>query len=344
MSSSLKKRIKRSLQALGIYIQRIPDFRIHFFPSTDSFYQFIQRKSDSEKSVELRKMLSELVFSGNMNFYQKILTRFLPECESKPETASFIGKGFEVSFKRRVEVDGNSFLEKIYLNNEPSLEVVTWFDKNLKEIIGESFKIPVIKKTCIGEQLTLLHYDFLELISIKKEDVEQTSVSYSLDLYSLSDKKRNILSNLEWPEIMLDYEKLFYPENIKKAVEKLSKEQINFQSLKSKVNRSKKILTHGDLHESNIYADSTLIDMDNFGWYPMGLDAAFIYTWFFDPRKTEEDVYEWLQHHYLSNIPEKDQIDFKQNFFYFLFLYLTMRTEEKPYTHLFDAVFKELKS
>jgi hypothetical protein len=101
----------------------------------------------------------------------------------------------------------------------------------------------------------------------------------------------------------------------------LNNHGIDINMLEKAVAASKRVLTHGDIQETNIYRNSILVDWDSFGIYPMGFEPAFTYFRLLVKNRDRANCILWLEKQYKQDILEEDWIIFKCNFIYFLFVF-----------------------
>src|SRR5690606_35899878 len=82
------------------------------------------------------------------------------------------------------------------------------------------------------------------------------------------------------PEYLKDYKlHAFYKGNIlhaSKMISNLSNDSLSPDMIEQVVNRQPLVLTHGDIQETDVFADNYLIDWDSFGFFPLGFESAYI--------------------------------------------------------------------
>jgi hypothetical protein len=90
------------------------------------------------------------------------------------------------------------------------------------------------------------------------------------------------------------------------------------------------VITHGDIYHTNVLADNYIIDWDSFGFFPHGLEVAFIFATNIE-YSTFERLQKLLNEEY-KEIVSKDQWDgFELSCWYFYLIFTAQ--DEKEVAH-----------
>lgn len=131
---------------------------------------------------------------------------------------------------------------------------------------------------------------------------------------------------------------------VKQAEERLVEHHIDVQKLKTSVFESRRVLSHGDLSEENLFQNQILIDWDYSGLYPMGLEVSVIYIRLKRNQIKTGTLGQWLKTNYKDTILKEDWKNFKRNVFYFLYIYnFPKYAEWEFFEELEQEIFQELK-
>src|SRR5699024_1478162 len=103
------------------------------------------------------------------------------------------------------------------------------------------------------------------------------AIEISKILYRFSLRKE--FSGLPLPDYFQDFKNHSrYKWWHEKAISDLHDQGVPADLLENKITKGRSIFTHGDLKDLNLFADGSVIDWDEFGFYPAGLEQAFIYS------------------------------------------------------------------
>lgn len=340
---SLKKIIKTKLQHSGCFIQLIPEVKIQFFKSGKSLYSYFLKQDPNQQTAEYKRLIDLIADAKNHRLYQELLMEMYAELPDYDDKASFISKNHKSSRNRKIQIAGERYFEKNYLKTGHELETILWVDKNLYSFLKNCFTIPKIIHSYEGNFSTLLHLEYLNLEKIDVENPFPELIETCLDLYEISLKEMENLSQLKWNSIILDFEKLFYKENISAAKNDLLEKGISPEKIWSKVLSSTYVLTHGDLHAENVYRKKHVIDWDNFGFYPIGMDAAFIYMFYFENFYNKISFEIWLNETFSHRIQSENWKEFERNMFFYAFLFLHMRKDKAEFSVFHRKLIENLK-
>lgn len=344
LTKRFKKKIKTQFQYWGWFTQLIPEFKIQFFPSGKHLGQHLLKMEKKEAYEEFKRLSAFISDANNIKYYEELLRTLYPTRKQIPETSRFVAKGDRANRNRYIRISGHDFFEKNYSHKRHQLESIIAFEEHLYPLVSSAFNLPSLCQVFEGEFSSLLYFDYFELEVFETENRDEALIQMAHNLYHFSIEKDNELQTLDLPPILLDYEKLFYSHNIEKANLALKKEGLNSKKLSQSVKESKRILTHGDLHIENVFRDNTLIDLDNFGYYPIGMDAAFIYMFYFEERKSHASLLKWATDHFSKVIVPHEWSVFEKNFMFYIFLFLQMRTDISSYPDLEKQLLTYLKN
>lgn len=337
MLKLLKIKIKRILQYRGIFVQ--------YYPSAKVLYQQLSNKHEKVQEYELKRVCKEVAETQNHFFYNSILRNFVPSWDIYVQDARFYGKGMgesSLNTYRKVKINGEAYLEKIYFNSFTDLEDVLWFTEVLSDWLSEEIHIVKPKKIFKGERISILYFPFLKLKKFPADKNESGQIAFSEKLYCLSNKKNYKAMESQAPSRLKNYRKHFlYQRNIDEAKQLFKKYEINCQQIETSIQSYKKVLTHGDLNQGNGFQNNILIDWDAFGFYPLGLDAAYIYYRNHLREGGEETAFEWLDRRYKQRILSEDWSSFRKSFLYFSFVFTCKLSEEHINRNIF--LLNELK-
>jgi thiamine kinase-like enzyme len=183
------------------------------------------------------------------------------------------------------------------------------------------YKSCTVEKIYKGNILTIIYFEFLDLVPLPDAGKDERLVKLTLDLYkiSLSRTVNSFAPNI--PKPVRDFKHhVKYRANIDTTKIKLLEQGIAYDKLEKSVMASKCILTHGDIQQTNVFVGSTLIDWDYFGIFPIGADPAFLYYNFLHDNKQNLRFGKWLKRYYKQRVSEEDWKDFERNFLFILFV------------------------
>jgi hypothetical protein len=317
----MKKEIKTFLLK---YLAKL-GFRLGRFPKQDRLCKRLEYTPLRRKERKMRRTADFLKKANYRDYYENILKYFVPNWNINMQEAQFVGQGYSLSglnTYRKVRIKDKLYFEKIYFNSHQELHVSKWVQKHLYEIIKDKIKIPRIEKIYPGEVITIVYTEFFQLLSLEEEAMENRLIGFSKDLYCLTHEYEEYISGLEIPVFIKNFRKHFQYESYSHLAErKLRKQNIAVESIETRLNDSKNVLTHSDIYWGNGFKNNILIDWDSFGFYPFGFDPAFIYSRLHLKNNKEDNSLEWLNKNYEYLIPSVDWPEFKRNFSYFLFIF-----------------------
>jgi hypothetical protein len=333
---TLKNSMKEYLQRIYVLTQR--------FSTPKRFYIYVNNRI---KEKTLKKITELLRIAENHKYYNSLLKILVPDWNVKIQEAKFIGKGYgsrNLNTYRKVKIGNKNYFEKIHFSRYQNLDTEQWFQENIYQLIRDKINVPLIHKIYQGPILSIVYYDFWELSVLEKETVENTLIQFSKDLYYISCRSQPMLTTLEIPEAIKDFRLHFrYQQSRVLAEAKLLKHEINMRALEDSIDRSKHILTHGDINPGNGFQNRVLIDWGSFCFFPIGFEAAHIFYRIQFRYIQLTDVITWLQRHYKSTVLKEDWKSCKRNFIYFLFVFFTKQFERGELKKLEQQLIAKLK-
>ena len=338
------KYLTRIMHALGFYVEKLPNEK--------KLYNTLQDKDKAVQEYELNKVTSYLKTANNQLLYTKIIHTYVPNWQMSVKHTRFIGTGKGASSLdafRKVKYNDEWLFEKIYFTRSKDLERIEWFYKEIFDKIKMKMNVAPIKKIVRGELITILYFQFIELSPVPKNSTQSVIIEVSKKLYSFS-QQHAIQKTIERvPNTLKDYTLHFkYSRSIKKAEEKAAELMGGRQYLfdiQETVNKSPNVLTHGDIHQENVFDNDYLIDWDSVGAYPLGLDVGFLFFRFYFGQITIDYLIHRIETEYKSTIQVEDWTIFKINtlYFYYVFTihYISEERGNKKQKHLLHEI-KEL--
>jgi hypothetical protein len=347
MKLSFKSFIKKYLQRVGIYIRFCSKLKIQYFRTPKHFYNYINSQSKNDRESELKRITNALRITKDHSTYEKFLKAFVPNWEVKIANSAFIGRGIgesSLNTYRRVEIEDKCYFEKIYFNRHLSVKHVQLFQTHLFRLVKDKIKVPRIQKTYCGELLTIVYFDYFILNELPEVKKENRLIQFSKDLYRISCRNETYLKKLELPDSVKDFRlRTRFQENTRSVKARLLKQNIDATYFEALLDRSKYIITHGDLHGGNIYKGGILIDWDFYGIYPIGLDPAYIYFRLIIKDNKKYNASDWLKKHYGAVVTEADWSGLERNFMYILFIFSIRYFEKGQFESFEQQLIKKLR-
>jgi hypothetical protein len=297
---------------------------VHHYGSFAKLHQHLMHYDEKVREHEINKIAIQLKQANYHKQYNLFLKSFFKDFTLPITSAQFYGNGFSTSSLksfRKVVSGKETYFEKIYFNSYPDIERLLFFDQNILPFLTNTFKIPEIKQKFTGDYITGVYFPFILLKTLSKENFEAKFIGVTSKLLEVSLENESILKSIHYPEVLLNFEEHFiFSKNKKAIIAQFSAEQYN--DIIQKVAASRRIITHGDVFERNVFADNTVLDWDTFGLYPIGFDVAFIYYRLLHLGLIDEtNPLNWLTTNYSTLITEEDWITFKFNFNFFLYVF-----------------------
>ncbi|AFL81709.1 phosphotransferase family protein [Aequorivita sublithincola DSM 14238] len=334
--------LQKQLHRFGIYTI--------YYPSAKSIHYHLKSKQIIVQNYGLGKLSSSIKASNNHSYYDSLLQKFVPSWKLDISRAFFITEsgGGESSLNtfRKVRVDSHWLFEKVYFNSCNDVKRIKWLDKHLSiRLLEFGIKLPELHWTFEGEAFTIAYFDFFDLHNLTSFEVENDLLEIVKRLYQVSEGTTLIKNKYADIEYLNDFINHFeYKNSIKTAENRFLKHGILIKEFEQKAKKSKFIITHGDLHEKNVYKGFVVIDWDNVGLYPIGFEVAFIYYRLLNSGRINNFSPEWLENKFKNTIQVNDWLDFERNFFYFLFIFYSKSYKIDQYQTIEGILIKKLKS
>ncbi|MDD2475405.1 MAG: phosphotransferase [Dysgonamonadaceae bacterium] len=315
-------RVLKTMCHLGFYVDNLP--------SAESFYLKTRNYPLAIKEDELRKITIFLRKANNRKLYGQILQKFVPQMDMKFSHTQFTGSGsgaYNLNAFRKVINNDEVFFEKAHFNSSIEIVRLNWFYDNIFASMKDNnnIKAPALCCSFEGELITIFYFNFVELVSSAEKEVGAIVFNLSRELYKLSqlpDVKDKIT---EAPIFLRDYKIYFeYERKIEEAEKRASEllgDSFHLKDIENKISESPYILTHGDIHRGNVFADNYLIDWDTFGIYPIGLEVAYILLFLKKCKLSYQDLNDILDREYRTTILEEQWDSFELNCLYFYYVF-----------------------
>lgn len=318
MVKKIQQLFKKKIQKIGIYIQ--------YYPNAQKLYNHLQKKNRFVKEYELKRITKDVANSNDHKFYDDLIKIFIPTWNVKYEDIKFFGKGMgesSLDTYRKVKIKEEWYYEKIYFNEYSDLKNVLWFSENISEYL--SLEIQTANPDIIfkGRELTILYFPFLELSPLSENNIETQLIEFSKKLLDIS-KQEKIQAIIEKsPSFTKNFKNHFlYQRNIEIAINMFIENKIDFRTIEESIEKSMKVVTHGDLNEGNGFQNNILIDWDSFGFYPIGLEVASLIYRNILMKNKELDLGKWLVNNYEQRVRKDEWINFRINVDYFLIIFI----------------------
>ena len=325
--------LRRLFYKFGIYIKYIPNI--------DHLYNYLHGKDDAHKFYELKYICYVVALSNDNNFYNQIIKRYVPDWDIEARASTFIGEGsgvYNLNTYRKLELyNNNTLFEKTYLTKSLDYEKIIFIKDNILNLLDDKIKTPQIKFKYTSDFITVIYYEYLDLAPFSSENINEYFVEITKFLYKKSTESKVESMITKAPEILKDYslfhDYMRFEEEAKDFLHQLS---IDYNCIEKKINKARKVITHGDIKRENFYEGDYLIDWDHFGLYPIGLEVALVCSKLIIYKLLEETPLNWLYTNYKSMLDENEWELFELSFSYFLFIF--------SYRHIHKAEFSKFKS
>lgn len=320
------KRLKRPFIKLGYRVFNKLGLSVKILQSPKYLYENLQQKTYDVQVHELQQLSYFISASNDHDYYNEVLKLCVPGWNMKIKKARFIGiggGGGSLKSFRRVEYGKTISFEKVYFTKSKDLETILWFDKHMSNELENIFKISRIQNIIKGELLTIVYMDFLNLEPLCQKNKENSLVELSkkmleIDIDSFLAKSDNI------PKQILDFRKHYlFKLNFELVKEELVNNQIDSISIINRINTSKRVFTHGDFIERNTAQQNIIIDWDSFGFFPLGMEQAYMYqfTYIQNKNQTFIEPRQWLIDNYFDFIDKNNWEVFEFNYSFFLLVF-----------------------
>lgn len=345
--SKVALKVKWLFHYLGFIIERVPDENKLFFELNNT-HEAIQKHV-------LKRLTDNIRIANNHRLYNRLLKRYVPKWDSNPTTARFMGNGVgEYSFNtfRKVYFKDKCYFEKVYFNNTYDLSRIEWFYKHINPLLKDSINVAKLYRIIKGDLITIVYFEFAELIPLSRATLNSVSFDISKTLIEISGANYVKEIRETAPSYLKDYKlHAYYKGNITlatKMIKELSNNRLTPRLIEQVINLQPLVLTHGDIQETNLFANNYLIDWDSFGFFPLGLETAYILckNEFFSHKReeslTSQDLQKILVENYKTVINKDQWVSFELSCFYFYFIFIALDDGTPPnialQKDLFDRV------
>lgn len=327
----IKEFVKKIAKVL---LYRIPQRFYYYrgfgiYKSLDTLKSVIE-KNNSEKirNKELRSLSKALQLGENHKVYNELLKLYVPKFNNLFfESQKFIGVGAgksSLNAYRKVKVNGEYYFEKVFFSSSQALKKILWFQEHAYKIVNKAeIKTDEIIKILKGGALTVVYTKFLNLKAIKEKKLEAELIELSKKLYRINWENIEIERD-KLPNYITDYQDFYlYKRNIKGVRAKLEEINIDVNTFVKRLDKSKRVLTHGDIKKENVFRKSTVIDWDNFGFFPVGFDVAVLANKLIINKQLQmEEVSLWYEKNFNELIENCDEsLKMKKNFYFLLLIF-----------------------
>lgn len=316
MRKFIYRKLQKSLQKFGIYTQ--------LYSSYSDIYKQLKGKPRVIQEYELRRISNTLKAIDDHKFYTALLRRFVPALENvKIEGIKVIeggsGKGSFNSY-RKVNLEGKVCFEKVFFVSSVEFATQDWFHKNIHPKIPlELIKSPALFKIYKADIIAIAYFDFYNLQPIRYNHIVPTAIEMVRILYAVS--RQELISDiiLSAPHNIKDYKKFRnFDDRLCQTKKQMATCNIDFVKFQEAADKSKNIITHGDIIEHNIYRDNTVLDWDFFGLFPLGYEAAQMIFGLLTLKRLQNISHDWIENEFKTFISAEDWPDFERNTYYFL--------------------------
>lgn len=322
-------KVKWLFHYLGFIIERVPDENKLFF-ELNNCHESVQR-------YVLKRITDNIRIANNHKLYNKVLKRYIPTWDNHLTSAVFIGNGVgEYSFNtfRKVYFENRRYFEKIYFNNTHDLAKIEWFSNYIYPLLKNSINVARLHRVVKGDVITIVYFEFAELSPLPATRLTPVSFEFSRELIRLSNEDSLKKLAATAPAYFKDYKlHAYYRGNISlatKLMKELSYNALSPESIENIIKLQPLVVTHGDIQRTNLFSNNYLIDWDSFGFYPLGLEAAYIICKF-DVHSsgggvvsTSNDLQTVLLENYSGVICSDQWKCFELCVFYFFFIFIAL--------------------
>lgn len=342
--------IKQKLGNFAVKLLHNSGFYVEKLTTASTFHRKLTRDGIAFKEHELRKTANHLRLTNDLELYDQILRKFVPQMKMQFSNTIFTGTGMgatTLNVYRKVIFGDEVLFEKVYFNSSLDIERVKWFYENIYSALNPKIKVPALYSTFSGELITLFYFKFVDLLPLATSDVDATIFYFSRQLYKLS-LTRDIKSKIESaPTFLKDYKAHFeYKRKIdtaKKNIIELLGDNFPLKNIEQAISESPLILTHGDIHPANIFQKKYLIDWDPFGLYPIGLEVAYILYFLHKGRLSYIEIIQIIETEYQSTILEEQWDDFELNFLYFYYVFTIQQLVDEDLSDVQYDILKRIE-
>lgn len=349
MLYQFKKFILRKLQGLGIYIRKHPKskhFELQRYPSISHLYAQLKTKAPEIQFYELKRIIQAVVYADNQRLYNAILKFWVPTWKERIRRAEFdkLGHGKDNLNAFRKAKTGTAILfEKVFYSHSLSLRKLFWFENHFRELIDRRIKVPKITRYYKGELLTIVYFEYVNSDKLPDAESRKKIKNIAKLLYATSFENR--INRETLPHKLFDFSN--YPHYIlkgEKAKTELKQHHVLPDEIEKRINTGRKVLTHGDLKPGHVLKNNIVVDWDEFGLYPAGLEQAYIY--FADDIRGfrfKKGPLNWLSLNFKKMVSQEEWSLFELSFLYFLFIFAYDYLQKDDFHRLRRELIDEIK-
>ena len=185
----------------------------------------------------------------------------------------FEGRGHSTIKPYRIlGTNKNKCFEKIFYSDSQDAKANLYFYQNTKKLLkNKDITIPACKDIKKGKKFTAFIYEYLDLKPLKSGTEYQHLKSATISLCQGVESK--VIADA------ISYEKVVDGKS------RIKKMKIFSPAEMKTINKTIKLLPvyfqHLDLKEQNVFQNKVIVDWDNAGWHPMGMDFGRLLLSFF---------------------------------------------------------------
>lgn len=195
--------------------------------------------------------------------------------------SQFIGRGVghnSLNTYRKMVQDHRVFFEKIYYSSDVLTLRLTWFSNEIyPQLASVDLCSPAIVNQYCGSLLCVIYYEWFDAPLDNQQDFLPMAIATSIKLSHLSTRTSPIqLRDLAMHDSFASCWALSCNLLASELVEQphFLRWRDQLSQCYAKVSEMPNWITHGDLHGKNMSATHIVIDWDECGAWPMGLDIA----------------------------------------------------------------------
>lgn len=313
-------------------------------------HQIENNKNDNYRKYKLSLKHPFLLFRY-LHFhhsYDKLILFFVPKWTPVGAKRKFFGQGGgrgNVNTYRKVEMSGQVFIEKIYLDLDSSLKRSSSFYDAIYPIIKKEITSPILYQKMEGEPITVAYYEFLDL---SKKEFSKNCYPFNevlINLYKVSKKYEDEIKISKLPSFIYDYtiHRCLRPEYFQELNLILNEKSI-IDKIRQNIENSPAIISHNDFNYSNVFKDNIIIDWDTFGMYPLGLEMAYNFVYLNDFIGTHSTLSNYLKDNFSNAFGGIDWKHFELNFYYFFLCFTQKEDLSEKFIHEREEALQYLKS
>lgn len=293
----------------------------------------IKKKANEDlaTSMYIKQLISIHAFQKKFNEVNNLINILVPFNENYLHldwiNNESQGRGSLDSYRIVKKYDAKILL-KYYFTGCVELSKTIYFHEKISPLTREFISTSKLVTTRKSELLSEIGFQFIDSKrQINNEDKQKMLITI-ISVFHKNFKMDNIKNKLtNIPQFLLDYKTHFeYCRSKAEIIQTNSIPEIEtiFQICESQIESEELVLSHGDLHPGNIISGH-LIDWDNFGFFPLGFDAAFTF-WKMDLNlDNKKNVLEFLDANILEYIPTCEKEKFKRNFIFFVVVFTRVK-------------------